>query len=368
MLTQPLYTGGRIANAVRAADTRVEAGLQGLRLAEAQTFQTVIQAYVDVLRDQDVLAVRRADLTTLERQVKETRARFDLGAPVTRTDVAQADAQRQQAVASLANAEAELDASRASYRAAVGTPPGMLVQPQTLEGLPVTQQEALAVADVGSPALAQSRLLVQASQTDVATARSAYLPTIGVQGSFGYIGPAAPFRSQNYDREVTGLVTLTQPLVTGGLVASQVRQAKDRAEADRQLVTSSARQVEQAVRSAWSRMRNDLRATSANIGQVHSAGLALRGYQTEYGYGLRSTLDVLIADQNLRAAQVSLAVSRHDTVVAEASLLAAVGRLEARLLLPRLASYDSSGEVSRTRQAGVGPLDSLIVRIDRAGK
>ena len=333
-VTQPLYTGGRVANAVHAADMRVEAGQQGLRLAEAQLFQTVIQAYMDVLRDDDILAVRRADLATLEREARETRARYALGAAVTGTDVAQADAQRQQAVAALADADAALEASRASYRAAVGTPPGMLVQPPSLPGLPATLHDALALADAANPTLAESRLAARASAIDIDTARAAAFPSIGLQGSFGYIGPAAPFRNQSYDREVTGIVSLTQPLITGGLIASQVRQARDRAEADRQATASAARQAEQAVRSAWSAMRDGLRSTAANVEQVRSAELALRGDQIEYGDGLRSTLDVLIADQTLRAAQVALAQSRHDTMIAEAALLTAIGRLETHQILP----------------------------------
>ena len=342
-VNQPLYTGGRVGNAVRAADARVHAGQEELRLVEAQTFQTVILAYMDVLRDQDILTVRRADLATLARQVQETTARFALGAQVTRTDVAQADAQRQQAAAALADADAQLEASRAGYRAAVGVAPGMLQQPNRLPGLPAAEDEALGLADAANPGLARSRLAAQASDDDVATARSAYFPTIALQGSFGYVGAAAPFRSQGYDREVTGLVTLTQPLVTGGLLASQVRQARDRAEADQQSAIDAQRQADQAVRAAWSRMRDGFRATAANAAQVRAAEVALRGYQVEYGYGLRSTLDVLIADQNLRAAQVELAESRHDTVIAEAALLAATGRLDAGALLPQQRPDDADG-------------------------
>ena len=128
-LSQPLYTGGRVANAVRAAEARVHAGQQGLRLVEAQTFQSVILAYMDVLRDQEILEVRRADLETLAREVTETTSRFNLGSQITRTDVAQAEAQRQQAIASLAAGQAQLEISRANYRAAVGKLPGALAQP-----------------------------------------------------------------------------------------------------------------------------------------------------------------------------------------------------------------------------------------------
>ncbi len=329
---QPLYSGGRIADSVRAEETRIKAGRQQFRLVQAQVFRSVIGAYMDVLRDQDILAVRRADMTTLAREVAEVTAQYRLGARVTRTDVAQAEAQRRQAVASRDDASARLEASQAAFRAVVGEAPGDLVAPAVLPGLPNTLRGALALTEADGPAVLQSRLAARAANQDVSTTRAAYFPTISAQGSVGYIGPAAPFRGRGYDREVTGLVTLTQPLVTGGLIASEVRQAKDHAEAFDQAADTARRQGMQTVVTAWSQVQRGLDATRANIAQVRSATVALYGTQLEYGDGLRSTLDVLIADQTLRAAQISLAESRHDTIVAEAALLAATGRLDVRLL------------------------------------
>ena len=366
-VNQPLYTGGRVTNAVRAADARVRAGQQGLRATEAQVFQAVVLAYMDVLRDQDILAVRQADLATLERQARETAARYQLGGPVTRTDVAQAEAQREGAGVALADARAQLASSRASYRAAVGTPPSTLIQPAGLPGLPRTLDEALDQAETVNPGLAQAALNVQASTADIATARAAWNPTIGLQGSFGAIGPAAFLSGHAYDREVTGLVTLTQPLLSGGLIASQVRQARDRNEADRQAEALAGRQADQATATAWSQTQAGLSAIAAGQRQVSAATLALKGYQLEYGYGLRTTLDVLIADQDLRAAEVTLAGSRHDTIVAEANLLAATGRLEARWLLPGEPHYDPQAEFEAVRTRGATPWDGAVAAVDGAG-
>lgn len=53
-VTQPIYTGGRTAWAVRAAEATVGAGREELRTIEAQVLLSVIQGYVDVLRDQQI--------------------------------------------------------------------------------------------------------------------------------------------------------------------------------------------------------------------------------------------------------------------------------------------------------------------------
>ena len=65
----------------------------------------------------------------------------------------------------------------------------------------------------------------------------------------------------------------------------------------------------------------------ANIEGLAAADLALRGVRAEYGFGLRSTIDILVADQSFRAAQLAVAAARADMLVAQAALLRATGRL-----------------------------------------
>src|SRR6185369_11980937 len=106
--SQPLWTGGRTAAAVSAAEADIMAGRENLRRIEAQVLSTVIQAYSDTRRDQEALAIRAKNVDVLQHQLEESNARFEVG-EITRTDVAQsqsrlaaAQAQYQSAVAQLA--------------------------------------------------------------------------------------------------------------------------------------------------------------------------------------------------------------------------------------------------------------------------
>ncbi|CAP57662.1 TolC family outer membrane protein [Gluconacetobacter diazotrophicus] len=370
-VNQPIYTGGQVANKVRAADARSYAAGHALRLTEAQTFQTVVSAYMDVLRDRDILAVRQADLGTLTRQARLTTTRFNLGGDatrqVTRTDVEQAESQRDAAEAALAAAQAQLTASSATFRAAVGADPGPLTQPEALPALPATLPQAVALAQQSNPALARDRAAQDASAADIDVARASWNPTIGVRATLGSIGAASPFHGSSYDQEVTGMVTFSQPIESGGLYSAQIRQARDRFETARQTVEASRRAAIQGVVTAWQQVQSGMVAIRAGRAQVASATTALRGYQTEYGYGMRSTIDVLIADQNLRAAEVSLAESRHDTIVAEASLLATIGRLSAATLLPGERTYDPNTALRRARAPGWVPWTGAVATLDRVG-
>jgi outer membrane protein len=65
----------------------------------------------------------------------------------------------------------------------------------------------------------------------------------------------------------------------------------------------------------------------ANTQAVIAADRALAGIKAEYAVGLPSTLDILIADERLRGAQLALASSRSDLLTSETALLRATGTL-----------------------------------------
>ncbi|MFT8483397.1 MAG: TolC family outer membrane protein [Gluconobacter cerinus] len=368
---QTLYSFGHVANQVRAADARSQAEQHQLRLVEAQVFTNVVTAYMNVLRDRNILDVRRADLEMLTRQVQLTTSRYNLGGQpseqVTRTDVEQAETRRRSAEVAVTQAQATLAASVAQFRAVIGADPSELTMPDSLPGLPATLDQALKTALTLNPQLAQMQETKKATSADIDTARSQWGPQIQVQGTFGTIGPASPFRGGQYGEQVTGIVQLVQPLYNGDLYNSQIRQARNIDEQARENIELARRTALQDVATNWHAVENGLQAISAGIAEVKSGETSLKGYQIEYGYGLRSTTDVLYADQNLRSAQVELASSRHDTIVAEATLLAAMGRLQSGDLLPGMPHYDAAAKFQHARTRGWEPLQAPISAIDKAG-
>lgn len=366
VVSQPLYTGGRVTWAVRSAEASVGAGQEDLRAVEASVLLSVIQGYVDVLRDQQILAIRQADLNTLERQFAESSAKFSLG-KVTKTDVAQAEAQLEAARASFTVAQAQVEISRAEYAAAVGAPPDELSEPAPLPNLPPTLDQAFKRAEASNPLLLQSRLKERASRALIAAAKSGYRPTVTLQGSYGALGPVSPFNSRDYGQAAAAEVTLNLPIVTGGVLASQVRQAAAQNDSDRVSIEAVHRQVIQGVAQAWNEYVSGLASVKANEAQVRAAETALNGAQAEYGFGLRTTLDVLISDENLRLAQLSLVQSRHDSFLAEASLLQVSGRLELRALLPDAMPEDPSRNFNRVRNAGSTPWEPVVETLDKFG-
>jgi outer membrane protein len=84
--------------------------------------------------------------------------------------------------------------------------------------------------------------------------------------------------------------------------------------------------------------------------------------------GLRTTLDVLNAQQELETSELALVGARHDEYVAAAAVLAAMGQLEAKDLIPNEARYDPKVNFDKVRHAiGWVPWEGVVEALDRLG-
>jgi outer membrane protein len=364
VIEQPLYSGGQASGAVDVAALRIQAGRQALRGAEGDLLLQVIAAYADVRRDLESLAVRRANLAALERQLDITQARQDAG-EVTRTDVAQAQAQLEAVRAQIALAQVQFQASRASYAALVGEDPGELEAPPPLSLMPDTLEDAFDLAEAGNPDLAQAKLAERQSRRQADLAKGAGRATVSARTSYGSTGELAPFYAQDQDVSWTASISIAKPLYAGGAYRAGYREALDRNGADRLRIEAARRQVIQNLLSAW----NQAAAARANIkvqlAQAAAAQVAFDGMSEEFRVGQRSTLDVLVAEQNLREAQLALLGSRRDAYVAEAALLRQTGRLEVRALALGVPLYDPSAHLRAVRSHGAVPWEGLVDALDR---
>lgn len=363
---QPLYTGGRLRGALESARADVDASQEQLAQVEAETVQNVIIVYSAVLRDEQRVGVARENVAVLQDQLRENRARRRVE-DVTLTDVAQADARLAAAEYQLANLEAALAISRGQYVQVVGHNPLDLQPLPDLSGLPETVDQAFALAETNNHSLAFARYLERASSANVAAVRGAQRPTVSLSAQGGFVGRLSPFDRRDYRTDVTGGLTLTQPLFTSGAVRSRIRQAQDNNDADQVAVDAARRQVLQDVTAAWSQLSAARVALASGLRQVSSAQIAFAGMQQEQRFGLRTTIEVLNAEQELQSAQLTLLQNRYQEYVARGALLVAIGALGARTVAPDINAYDAEAEFARVRNKGMTPLEPIAMAIDRIG-
>jgi outer membrane protein len=343
----PVYNGGSIKNAVRAADGRVAAGQEQLRGTESSVFSQVVAAYNDVLRDMAIVDFNRANVKNLEVNLKSSQDRFEVG-DVTRTDVAQSEARLSQARGDLLTAEANLVSSKERYIQQVGEPPDNLTLPPPLPGLPASVDEAVEIAIKDNPDIAAATKNLEASGYDTKAARGGRLPTLAGFGrvsrsdNFGgaIVPPGFPKQPASQTSAVIG-VQASLPIYQGGRPSAQIRQAQARQTAALETQIGTERQVIQQVRAAYVAWKASLDVIKAAEAAIAANTLSLQGVQAENSVGTRTIIEVLNAEQELINARVQLATSRRNAYVAAFTLIAAMGSAEARdLNLEGITLYD----------------------------
>jgi len=363
-ISQPIYSGGRTAAAVDVAQARIAAGRAQLQATEAGVMLAVITAYSDVLRDTQALDVRRQHLEMLAHQLEIAKARQSAG-EATLTDVAQAEAQLAGVRALVSDAQNQLQISRAAYATVVGQSPGELTPEPDLPGLPASVDQAFHLAEAQSPDLALAQQNEAISHAQVIAARVAYRPSIAVSANAGYAATSEPFFGRFNDWDVSALATLTAPLFTNGAAASGVRQAVEQNTSDRVAVEGARRTVVQSVADAW----NQMITARADVGfqqeQVRAATEAFKGMQIEYDAGERSTLDVLLAEETLRNAELALLAAEHDQYIGAAQVLRFVGRLQGPDLIASLPQYDPAKHLRHVSHSGMVPWTDAVLGIDQ---
>ena len=343
-LSVPIYSGGAVKNSVRAAEERVAAGQADLRGTESAIFTQVVAAYMDVLRGQALVSLSANQVSVLEVNVQATGDRFEIG-DLTRTDVAQSQSRLALAQGDLRNAQANLINARETYIQLVGEAPTDLAPPPPLPNLPADVNQAVDIALAYNPDLIAARERAQASRYDIKVAGSSRLPQLSVFAGYDYdnylgsvaAGPLDPTdpnspivpSSQTATAASAG-VSLRLPIFQGGRPAALQRQASARASVALEQVIATERDIIAQVRAAWSSWRASLAVIESSQVAVDAAALSLEGVRAENSIGSRQILDVLNAEQELLSARVQLVTARRNAYVAGFSLLAAMGRAEAR--------------------------------------
>ncbi len=323
-LTQTLFDGFQTKNNVNAAKSNVLGGRQDLINNEMTILLSAVQIYANLLRDRAIVSARQQNLEFLDEQRNAAQARLDVGEG-TRTDVALAQAQLEQARAQLLAAQAAENSSAAVYVQIIGDEPKNLQMPSPYQkGLPSSTTAAVEIGLREHPAILSAQYTVDAASFNVKSLEGTFLPNVSVQGTvqhsqYGY---------------TTGIIqgNVSVPIYQGGLASAQVRQAKETLGQAQILVDSARRQVQQDVVSMYTNFQASKASISANEAQVSAAKLALNGVVEEQKVGQSTQLDVLETQTNVLTAQEDLAQSHRDAIVSSYSLLSAMGRLTVNYL------------------------------------
>lgn len=346
--SQPLFRGFRTINGIRQAEATVRAARETLRSVEQEVLLQAVTAYMDVVRDQAILRLRENNVDVLSRELRATRDRFSVG-EVTRTDVAQAEARRAAAVSALDLARSNLKTSRATFERVVGHAPTQLRQERAHQKLvPRSLDGAVGIAMKQSPTVVAALFQEQAARFAVDKTWGELLPEVRLDASYAHRDDPSRVTDRTDVTTVTGRVTV--PLYEAGEVQARVRQSKQTHLSRLQEIEQARTETRERVVQSWSQLIAARAQVESDQVQVNATRTALAGVREEEKVGQRTLLDVLNAEQEALNAEVQLATTQRNLVVASYNVLAATGQLSVIDLGVTSTAYDPEAHYFEVRR------------------
>lgn len=349
---QPIFNGFRTYNAVNEAEANVRAEREVLRDVERTVLLQAVTAYMDVVRDQELVRLNENNVNVLSRELKAAQDRFAVG-EVTRTDVAQAEARRADAVSRLDAARANLRTSRGSYQQVIGHPPSNLIWPGPPDRLlPHQLQEAIGVSNNEDPLVVAQLFREQAAKYTVERIRGELLPTVQLEAAYNDRFGSSKLTDEVESSTLVGRAVI--PIYEAGDVYSRVRQAKQNHIGLLQQIEQVRTEQTQNLVAAWSQLEAARAQLESDRVAVESNKVALQGVREEEKVGQRTLLDVLNAELEYLNSQVDLETTRRNLVVAAYSVLSAMGRLDAAWIGAAAYVYDPKVHYQEVRRKWIG--------------
>jgi outer membrane protein len=329
-VSQPIFN---LANFVSYQQSKVEVTLadKQLMLAQQDLMLRATQAYFDVLLAQDKIDLIGAQKSAIVRQLEQAKANFEVGT-ATITDVDDAQARYDLTVAREIAFINELEVKKRAIQAVIGKMPQTLASVRTdlKTSLPEPgdMEKWVEMALQNNLDLNIQQQTFEIASQEVRRANAGHLPTLYAVGSYtnAYAdGGVSGFGNDLQDTTI-GL-RLQIPIYQGGAVSSQVREAVANQQKAQDDVETARRKAEFDAREAYLNIVTGVAEVKANEQAVVSSLSQVDSTKLAYDVGIRTTVDVLNAEQQYFTTKRDLLQSRYLYLVNTIKLKSAAGLL-----------------------------------------
>ena len=366
-LNQPLFDGFSTKYEVERLSHEAEAERWNALVAVENTALEVAQAYANVLRYRELVALANLNLETHTRIYGQIKLKSDTGIG-RQSDLSQITARLAKAHANNLAAINNLRDAESNYLNVVGElPPEDLIYPVPDRDLiPQNLDDALKQALTKNPAIEGSKWDVRATESAQKRVHSSAYPTINfaLERSWdnnldGDEGPS---------EDLLAMVRLNYDIYSGGNQKRQEEVAVQQNVQASEIRRNTIRDTELTVRLAWA-------AYEATVGQkehirqyVISTKESQIAYEKQFRLGRRTLLDVLDSENELFQARQDYVNADYDELFSEFRLFNAKGELMRafRIFRPQLLGFndDFNSEPTATKTSATQELKAAEDKVD----
>jgi outer membrane protein, multidrug efflux system len=318
---------GRLRRATEAARADLLAADENRKAVVTTLVSDVATAYFNLIELDMELEISKRTLATREESLRLIRIR-EQGGVATMLDVRQAEQLVYSAAQTIPDIERLIEQQENQISWLVGSNPAPVIRGRAL----IDQEQPPSVPPGLPSSLLERRPDIRAAEENlvaataiIGVARAAYFPQISLTGFTGFQSSQLANMFNSSGTYWTFMPQVTQPIFTGGRIKSNVRLS----EAQQQLALA---QYERAIRTGFREVSDALveyrkvkEIRLQQEGLVSTLQDRSRLAYMRYRGGVDTLLNALDADRDLFAAELSLAQTRRNELLALVQLYKALG-------------------------------------------
>ena len=301
-----------------------------LRLQQQQHILNVSEAYFNVLRQQSLTTAYLQEEKALLEQLNMMNAKLREGL-VAKSEVSEANAQYQNARANRIATHVQLVLAQEQLAQLIGPYRENLAvlrdDFQFQKPVPERLEDWAQLAQQQNLAILQARLQRQYAEDTRRVEQAARYPQVEAVGSYGY-AKQSPESVMSPDGQFDQIgVEMNWNVFSGGHVSKNVQKAAVQVQKSEAELDAAIRKAQTEVKKAYLQVETDQAKLQARQAAMNSADLVARASKAQYQEGLKTMVDVLLAQRNAFSAKQDYLNAQYDYLNHVLQLKAAVGQL-----------------------------------------
>jgi len=331
-LSQPLF---RKQNSVayEQSKTQVAQADEQLGFSFQDLILRLAQAYFDMLLAQDTIDLNAAQKSAIANQLEQAKVSFEVGT-ATITDVNDAQARYDLILAQEIAAKNDLEVKKQAAQRIIGQLPmriAVLGAKPVFKPLdPSSMDQWVEIGERENLRLKVQQRTLEFANQEVEKARAGHYPTVDLVADYGVQDASGTVNGPRYRNNLSTTnigVQVQVPLYQGGAINSREREAVANQQKARDDLETIRREIDFSVRQAYLDVTSKLSQVAAYEQALVSSQTSLESTQLGYEVGVRTSVDVLNAQQQLYTSKRDLLQARYNVLLSKLKLKSASGLL-----------------------------------------
>ncbi|CAM2949743.1 TolC family outer membrane protein [Acinetobacter celticus] len=315
---------------LKQVKTSIDLSEINLRIQQQNHILQVADTYFNVLRQQALTVANLQEEQALSEQLKVMNAKLNEGL-IAKSDVSEANAQYQNARANRMSTHVQLVLAQEQLQQLIGSYRENLAvlreDFQFQKPVPNNMQDWENLAMSQNLGILQAKIQRRYAEDGKRVEQAALYPQIEAVGTYGYSKQSPEsIMSQDGQFDQVG-IEMNWNAYNGGRTQKSIKQATINVKKTEAQVEAATRKATSDVKKSFLQLESDEAKLQARKAAMDSATIVSKASQAQYQEGLKTMVDVLLAQRNAFSAKQDYLNSKYDYLLHVLQLKASVGRL-----------------------------------------